>query len=145
MQEHDPRLSTPETLRTLHEQENHRESEGERLQDARLLALKTRQQSAEGHAGLSASIHEMFGNRVMAAALAGHHASAPGVTGPGEIIQGAMSLGAGGVVIADGIDGLLSNSMVQGWMGSAGDGLSSAGAAGAGAETAGSGAAMALA
>lgn len=145
MQEHDPRLSTPETLRPLHEQENHRESEGERLQDARLLALKTRQQSAEGHAGLSASIHEMFGNRVMAAALAGHHASAPGVTGPGEIIQGAMSLGAGGVVIADGIDGLLSNSMVQGWMGSTGDGLSSAGAAGAGAETAGSGAAMALA
>lgn len=77
----------------------------------------------EGHAALSANVHSIFGNSLMQAALAGTS------QGPGEIIQGAMALGAGGVAVSGDVGGLFSNSFVQGWMGaSASAGVAAGGA-----------------
>jgi hypothetical protein len=79
---------------------------------ARAADIARRRHGAEGHAALSASIHEVFGNSLMQSALAGFD-----VDGPGQILQGAMSLGAAGVVLSDSVGGVLSNSTVQGFLG----------------------------
>lgn len=70
----------------------------------------------EPQAGLNASLHEVYGNSLVQAALSGIDG------GPVQVVQGAMTLGAAGVLVADSASGLFSNSFVNGWLGQYGSG-----------------------
>jgi hypothetical protein len=69
--------------------------------------LAARRKSAEGHAPLAADLQSVVGNTVVHAALAGAE------TGPGAIIESALTLGAAGMSVADSTSGLFQNSFMQ--------------------------------
>ncbi|MCK6507563.1 DUF4157 domain-containing protein, partial [Myxococcota bacterium] len=85
----------------------------QQVQDRR-VATGRAAPAEEAHAALSASLHGVFGNAMLQGALAGRE------TGPGQVIEGAMTLGAAGVAVADDTAGLFSNSAVLGFLAGAG-------------------------
>lgn len=91
------RKSLPET--------QDRQDQGASAELGRRLAA--RRQSAEGHAPLAADLQSVVGNTVVHAALAGAE------TGPGAIIESALTLGAAGMSVADSTSGLFQNSFMQ--------------------------------
>jgi hypothetical protein len=91
------RKSLPET--------QDRQDQGASAELSRRLAA--RRQSAEGHAPLAADLQSVVGNTVVHAALAGAE------TGPGSVIESALTLGAAGMSVADSTAGLFQNSFMQ--------------------------------
>jgi len=121
----DPDLARERADEQLQQQDRQQQA----FEQQRHRLLGRTQPSEEAHAALTSSLHGVFGNSVIQGALAGRE------TGPGQVIEGAMTLGAAGVAVADDTVGLFNNSAVQGWMAqSLGMGAEGAGLPGAGLE-----------
>jgi hypothetical protein len=73
-----------------------------------LTGPRSRRSGDEAHAALSGDLHDILGNSLVRAALTGME------TGPGAIVEDALTLGAAGMQFADSTAGLFSNQFMQG-------------------------------
>ncbi len=97
-----------EGLRNSHPEAHQRKDSGTEAEVGRRLGKRTT--STEAHSGLSADFHNVLGNTVVQAALTGVD------DGPGSLVEGALTLGAAGISVADSTAGLFNNSFMQGHM-----------------------------
>ncbi len=72
-----------------------------------LSGPQSRRSGYEAHAALTGDLHEVLGNTVVRAALTGMD------SGPGTIVEGALTLGAAGMQVADSTAGLFTNQFMQ--------------------------------
>ncbi len=85
-----------------------RQNREENASSSILTGPQSRRSGAESHAALAGDLHNMLGNSVVHAALSGMD------TGPGAVVEDALTLGAAGMQVADTVAGLFSNRFMQG-------------------------------